>query len=112
MVPVEAQAASRPVIAYGACGALDTVCDGRSGILFDRPDVESVVQAIQRFESSGLEWTPEQIQSHASRFSVARFRDRFSRFYDWILAKHVSGGRDEVRSAMDAVDRDAFIDVD
>lgn len=54
IVPVEVQAAGRPVIAYGKGGALDTVVDGKTGILFKPSTTEGLMAAIDRFEASGI----------------------------------------------------------
>ena len=45
IVPVEAMAAGRPVLAYGKGGALDTVLPGVTGLLFDDQSVEGLVDA-------------------------------------------------------------------
>ncbi|WP_348268140.1 glycosyltransferase [Edaphobacter paludis] len=58
MVPLEAQACGRPVIAYGAGGSLETVrglgvaADGATGIYFAEQTVESVMDGILRFEAA------------------------------------------------------------
>ncbi len=49
-MPVEAQAAGLPVIAYGKGGAAETVLDGRTGVLFDEQTVAGMAGAIERFE--------------------------------------------------------------
>ncbi len=72
IVPVEAQAAGVPVIAYGIGGAAETVLDGRTGVLFSEQDVDGLAAAIERFES--LELDPEQARENARRFSRDRFR--------------------------------------
>ena len=108
MVPVEAQAAGRPVLAYRAGGALETVVEGRTGWFFDRQEVGGVVEAIQRFEADGMAADPIGIQEHAQQFSVARFRDRFRAFFDWCLEHHRGGGVRQVREAMASVEREAF----
>ncbi|MEL6416747.1 MAG: glycosyltransferase, partial [Pseudomonadota bacterium] len=51
MIPVEVMAAGRPVIAYGKGGALDTVVDGKTGILFGEQTVDSLIDAVSRFEA-------------------------------------------------------------
>jgi nucleoside-diphosphate-sugar epimerase/glycosyltransferase involved in cell wall biosynthesis len=71
IVPVEAQAAGVPVIAYGVGGHRESVEDGRHGILFAEQTVDAVVAAIERFER--LTFDPEVLRSNAERFSVARF---------------------------------------
>jgi len=109
MVPVEAQAAGRPVIAFGAGGVLDTVQEGRSGLFFHKQDPETVIDALERFESAPSLWSPRQIQDHARQFSIARFRQRFSRFWRWCLDQCRAGGARQVRDAMETIDRDAFL---
>ncbi len=48
IVPVEAQACGRPVVALGRGGALETVKDGETGVLFAEPTVESLAAALER----------------------------------------------------------------
>jgi glycosyltransferase involved in cell wall biosynthesis len=72
IAPVEAQAAGRPVIAYRAGGALDTVIEGRTGAFFDDPTVESLAAAVGAFDADALD--PADIRAHAETFSVSRFR--------------------------------------
>ncbi len=76
IVAVEAQAAGRPVIAAGAGGALETVLDGRTGILARLDDVESFVRAIEGLDR--LDFDPAQAVQHAERFSVESFQQRIS----------------------------------
>ena len=51
-MPVEAQAAGVPVIAYGVGGALETVKDGSTGVLFAEQTPGSLAAAIERFEAA------------------------------------------------------------
>lgn len=74
---VEAQAAGAPVIAFGKGGATETVIPGKTGILFPTQTVESLVDAIQHFESGGLITDFEQLRQHAERFAPERFRQEF-----------------------------------
>ncbi len=75
IVPVEAMAAGRPVIAYGRGGACDTVLDGETGALFQDQSVEGLIAAVERFEAEGLDrCDPARLVSHAARFSEAAFR--------------------------------------
>jgi len=71
MTPLEVNACGRPVIAYGAGGALDTVIDGETGTLAGEQSVPSFVGAIQRFEL--VSFKPELARSHALNFSRRRF---------------------------------------
>ena len=72
IVPVEAQAAGVPVIAYGVGGAAETVVDGRTGVLFTEQSVSALAQAIERFE--GLALDGEAARENARRFGHERFR--------------------------------------
>ncbi len=76
IVPVEAQAAGVPVIAYGIGGAAETVLDGRTGVLFAEQGVDGLAGAIERFE--GLELDSEQARENARRFSRERFREEMA----------------------------------
>ena len=55
IVPVEAQAAGLPVIAYRVGGASETVIDGRTGVLFDQQSALGLAAAIERFEGLRLD---------------------------------------------------------
>ncbi len=72
IVPVEAQAAGLPVIAYKVGGASETVIDGRTGVLFEQQSALGLAAAIERFE--GLELDERAIRQNAERFGRERFR--------------------------------------
>ena len=73
IVPVEAQAAGTPVVAFGKGGALETVMDGETGVFFGRQTVEGLCQAVEEFERRS--WSPAACRANAIRFSKARFAD-------------------------------------
>jgi len=73
IVPVEAQAAGLPVIAYGVGGARETVRDGETGVLFDRQTPAALAAAIERFETLALD--PEAPRRNARRFGREQFRE-------------------------------------
>ena len=50
-MPLEVQAAGRPVIAFAKGGALETVIDGETGVLFHDDSVDGLCRAIARFEA-------------------------------------------------------------
>lgn len=90
ITPVQAQAAGRPVIAYRGGGALDTVMDGETGLFFDEPTVESLMDALQRFETSHLamKGTPqltERIRANAVRFDQAVFQQELRAYLAGIM---------------------------
>jgi glycosyltransferase involved in cell wall biosynthesis len=72
ITPVEAQAAGKPVVAYAAGGALETVSEGLTGTFFSEPTADALIDAIRRLER--LETSPELIARQAQRFSRAAFR--------------------------------------
>jgi glycosyltransferase involved in cell wall biosynthesis len=72
IVPVEAMASGRPVIAYGRGGATETVRPGVSGVLFDEQTVDALIDAIEGFRAGDFE--PAAIVRHASGFSREVFK--------------------------------------
>ena len=80
IVPVEAQAAGVPVIAYGVGGARETVLDGRTGVLFDEQSTLGLAAAIERLE--GLRLDPQDARENAKRFGRARFRAEMASVID------------------------------
>jgi len=96
IVPVEAQAAGVPVIAYGVGGASESVLDGQTGVLFGEQSAEALAEAIERFEKLDLD--SEQVRENARRFGRDRFReemaaviDRASRSRTGAGVPHVAG---------------------
>ena len=85
MVPLEAQACGRPVIAYGVGGSLETVRatgTSRTGVFFSPQSVEAVMEGIVSFEAADAqgEFVPEQIQSWAFEFDTSIFIRRLRSF--------------------------------
>ncbi|MBS0615257.1 MAG: glycosyltransferase [Verrucomicrobia bacterium] len=74
IVPVEAQAAGTPVIAFGKGGALETVVDGVTGVFFDEQTPPSMNEAVNQFEK--MEFDPKAIQLHAQQFGEQRFKSQ------------------------------------
>lgn len=71
IVPVEAQAAGTPVIAFGAGGALETVKEGESGLFFKEQTVDSLCEAIEEFE--GKTWDKAKCCANAEKFRKEMF---------------------------------------
>lgn len=80
IVPVEAMACGKPVIAFGRGGAMETVIDGLSGLHFPEQTAASLAEAIGRF--AGRRFDAAAIRSHAETFDRAIYRDRMSAFID------------------------------
>ncbi len=79
IVPVEAMAAGCPVIALRKGGALETVIDQHTGLFFDQPTVNSLAEALLRFET--LAFDLSDIQEHSRGFSKARCKEAFNAFF-------------------------------
>ncbi len=89
ITPVQAQAAGRPVIAYGGGGALDTVIPVKTGVLFDDMTVDSLLRVMQAFDASG--YNPTVIREHALQFDTQVFRQRMMDFVDNAWATFQAG---------------------
>jgi glycosyltransferase involved in cell wall biosynthesis len=72
IVPVEAQAAGVPVIAYGTGGVRDSVREGRTGVFFAQQTADALAQAIRRFE--GMSFDEGEIRDNARAFAPEHFR--------------------------------------
>jgi glycosyltransferase involved in cell wall biosynthesis len=81
IVPVEAQAAGCPIIAFGKGGALETVIGwpqpDATGIFFDAQTPQSLAAAVKLFEAHDAEFSPEASRRNAERFGRARFEMEF-----------------------------------
>jgi glycosyltransferase involved in cell wall biosynthesis len=76
LVPIEAMASGRPVIARRGGGVVDTVVEGETGVFFDDASPESLARAV--IEAAGIKWRTKAIRSHATGFDRAVFRQRMS----------------------------------
>jgi glycosyltransferase involved in cell wall biosynthesis len=85
MVPLEAQAHGRPVIAYRRGGSLETVrgygeyCIP-TGVFFEKQTVDDVVAAILTYERVEEDFVPQQIRAHAVTFDTAVFVEKMHAF--------------------------------
>lgn len=109
ITPLEAQACGRPVIAYGAGGALETVRalnredfapppgfdswsqggDGApTGVFFDRSDPDALADAVRYFEANEAQFRPGVAREQAEKFGKARFRAAARQRFAEGLATH------------------------
>lgn len=95
MVPVEAMASGRPVIAYGRGGATETVLESTSGVFFAEPTIEAISAAVKKL--SAMDIDPAKITMHASQFSRALFLQRIRDHIDSVLTNRANGCRNQVR---------------
>lgn len=83
IVPVEAQACGRPVVAYARGGALETVKPGLSGVHFNSQTEQDLRDAVQA--CAARTWDPYAIRQHAETFSIQRFLDGLDRSIEKLL---------------------------
>ncbi len=72
LVPLEAMASGRPVIAYRGGGALETIHDGITGVFFDQQTEIDISLAIGKFHQ--IAWDSQKIREHAKRFDTQVFQ--------------------------------------
>ncbi|MFP4323228.1 MAG: glycosyltransferase [Anaerolineales bacterium] len=86
ITPVQAQACGRPVIAYGAGGALDTVLPGITGEHFHAQSVEALMAALQTFDATAYD--PARIRQHALQFDSMVFRQQLTDYIHTACEAH------------------------
>lgn len=79
ITPLESMACGKPVIAYGAGGATETVLDGVTGLWFTPQTVDGLCDALLEFERDRKRFTPEACRKQAERFGKDSFKRSFVR---------------------------------
>jgi glycosyltransferase involved in cell wall biosynthesis len=88
MVPVEAMASGRPVVAYGRGGAVETVVSGVSGIFFNEHTVEAISAAVASL--ANISFDPGKITRHAGQFGRDQFFAKMRAHIEDLQAKRHS----------------------
>jgi glycosyltransferase involved in cell wall biosynthesis len=97
LVPLEANAAGRPALAYGAGGALETIRPGVTGEHFAEQTPESLAAALAAFD--GARYDPRVLRAHAESFGPEPFKRRFA-----TLVEHIrTSGEPPARRLADQV---------
>ena len=78
IVPVEAMACGRPVIALRRGGVLETVVEHQTGLFFDEQTPECLIDAVRRFQRIRI--SPTACRRRAELFSKERFKQEFRDF--------------------------------
>jgi len=78
ITPLEAQYFGCPVIAFKKGGALETVKDKITGIFFEEQTINSLIEAIQKFEETKFDHT--KIHQHATQFESKKFQEKLKKF--------------------------------
>jgi glycosyltransferase involved in cell wall biosynthesis len=79
IVPLEAMACGRPVIAFRGGGALETVTEGKTGVFFDTQTPESLSKALDAFRAEAFD--PVELRSAALEYSGERFLAALRKFF-------------------------------
>jgi len=82
IIVVEAMACGTPVIAGNYGGTAESVVDGKTGILFSEQNVESVIEAIKKFEQRTEPIDYAQIRLHSEQFSRKNFEEKIKNYVD------------------------------
>lgn len=97
LTPLEANAAGRPVVAFGRGGTLDTVRDDETGVLFHDATPEALGRALLRVRDRT--WDQAVLRAHAESFAESVFAARFRSSLEAALERHHAGRRaDDDRS--------------
>ena len=84
IVPVEAMAAGRPVIAYRQGGQSEAIIEGVTGEFFDNQTKESLVKSLRAFDFA--KYKTDEIQKQAEKYSKEVFKQTFMRYLENILS--------------------------
>lgn len=76
--PLQAMAAGRPVIAYAAGGALETIVPGKTGAFFAEQSVAAIIDAVESFDPESV--SSAVIRKHAEQFDTKVFKQRIKDF--------------------------------
>lgn len=91
MVPVEAMASGRPVVAFGRGGATETVKEGVSGAFFHEQTVEAISAAVRSLASMDID--SAKIALHAAQFGRAPFFEKMRAHIDNLMANKAAARR-------------------
>jgi glycosyltransferase involved in cell wall biosynthesis len=85
IVPLEAMASGRPVIAFKKGGALETVKENLSGLFFEEQTEASLNSAIDFFEGQVELFDPQSIRDYVESFSKDNFKRQIDQFVERTL---------------------------
>jgi len=77
LVPLEAQACGKPVIAYKAGGAIETIIPGKTGNFFSPQTGGSLIKVLKDFKSE--EYLPKDCREQAEKFNKEKFKENFKK---------------------------------
>lgn len=86
LTPLEVQASGRPVIAFARGGALETILDGVTGLLFTEQTVQSLATVLSNFRDADFD--SRVIRGHSTKFDTSHFKRRIRNFVMERFAEH------------------------
>ncbi|MDD5731529.1 MAG: glycosyltransferase [Patescibacteria group bacterium] len=87
ITPLEAQSAGRPVIAYRAGGAMETVVENETGVFFDEQTPEAVMEIIKNFDHK--KFNSHKIREHALKFDTEVFKRNIKKYVEDKYQEHL-----------------------
>jgi glycosyltransferase involved in cell wall biosynthesis len=97
IVPVEALACGRPVVALGRGGARETVTHGESGLLVDRETPEAFAEAMAEIGRRTFDLSA--LRGRAETFGRERFESQFAALVEGALARRSAAGAEAAHRA-------------
>lgn len=86
ITPLEAQSAGRPVIAYRAGGACETVIENETGVFFDEQTPEAIIKTIESFDHK--KFNSNKIREHALKFDNSVFKEKIKKYVEEKYLEH------------------------
>jgi len=80
IVPLEAQASGRAVIAFGQGGARETIIEGKTGLFFDEQTPEAIIKVMEKFNQD--QFSESDCRQQAEKFSEEEFKRKFRLFVE------------------------------
>jgi glycosyltransferase involved in cell wall biosynthesis len=87
IVPLEAMATGKPVVAFGKGGALETVVEGTTGTFFYAQTVESLSESLMKIRT--IKFDPAIIRNHALRFTRSIYKQKMHDYIDAKVRQHL-----------------------
>lgn len=80
IIPVEANAAGCPVLAYKEGGAIDSIKENETGLFFEEQTAESIIECMNKFEQLESSFTNREVfTNHVKQFSKEEFITQISK---------------------------------